>query len=775
MSKRESSAAAIDPTVDQYDRLLSRFATAGFPPLIIAVGLSHQLLDALDRHNASCHLLAVEPLPARTRDAIGRPQWRSWLQAGRLTVLVGPDYKGYADAWRLIARDALQPPMIVDPELLEKFPAQTDGAKAVAKQIVRGARANEEARQRFAGGYLLNTLTNLPVIASEADAAALCDAFTNVPAVVIGAGPSLDANLPALYDLQDRALLIAVDTAVRPLLAADIRPHLVVSVDPSEANARHLNDLPDVRGLWFVGEGSLTPSVFPQFTGRTFTYKVSHHDPWPWLADQDADRLKLQTWGSVLTTAFDLARRAGCSPIVFAGSDLAYTDGLQYCRNTVYEPDWSPFPTNAERAAEFARYLETRPHLTQRDISGREVTTVPHFIQFRDWIVAQAEAVSPRRIINGTGAGILHGGVIENVNLELLGFPPLAEADHDLRAKLASAWNTSTSGRAEGGRNLERAVAYGVALPLQQWHEFGGHTTTLDQIRGTLLAVSARLAADRRKLEYLEQHRDSYDRRITTVDAARELSHGHYAIAAARATAQQTHVFLDFLQRTYQARTPDVDSVLEAMAATPRAIRALDVGCGTGRCMEPLADLGARVDGVDISARMIGYARDNARLAQSSFFLSRGNDCGDAPDGAYDLVYSQLCFRYIRSRTVRNELLRAMARALRPGGVVVVEMRFFRGHTAATIPPPHVPWSADTCDTTVEAGAADVCPTPDELHLIYDDFSRCFEDLRFQFVEVPPSVRAQLPVQLFISGAIRGELTSRIHAVETRNQAKDQQ
>src|SRR6476659_8277570 len=246
MSTREASNAA-ETTADRYDRLLSRFSTAGFPPLIIAVGLSHQLLDALDRHNASCHVLAVEPVPARTRDAIGRPQWRSWLEAKRLTVLVGPDYKGCADAWRLIARDALQPPMIVDPELLEKFPSQTEGAKAVAKQIVRGARANEEARQRFAGGYLLNTLTNLPVIASEADAAALCDVFTNVPAVVVGAGPSLDANLSALYDLQDRALLIAVDTAVRPLLAAGIRPHVVVSVDPSEANAKHLTDLPDVR------------------------------------------------------------------------------------------------------------------------------------------------------------------------------------------------------------------------------------------------------------------------------------------------------------------------------------------------------------------------------------------------------------------------------------------------------------------------------------------------------------------------------------------------
>jgi hypothetical protein len=169
MSRREASNAA-DTTADRYDRLLSRFATSGFPPLIIAVGLSHQLLDALERYNASCHVLAVEPVPARTRDAIGRPQWRSWLEAGRLTVLVGPDYKGCVDAWRLIARNALQPPMIVDPELLEKFPSQTEAAKAVAKQVVRGARANEEARQRFAGGYLLNTLINLPVVACEADA-----------------------------------------------------------------------------------------------------------------------------------------------------------------------------------------------------------------------------------------------------------------------------------------------------------------------------------------------------------------------------------------------------------------------------------------------------------------------------------------------------------------------------------------------------------------------------------------------------------------------------
>jgi 6-hydroxymethylpterin diphosphokinase MptE-like protein len=497
MSKGESPTAQTEAIVDKYDRLLSQFAISGFPPLIIAVGLSDQLLEALDRHRATSKILALEPVPATYRQRMARPEWRSWMESGRLTLLAAPDYQGFQDAWRLIARNDLQPPMLVDPELMQKYPAQAEGAKAIAKQIVRGARANEEARKRLAGQYLLNTLINLPTIASEGDAAALTRLFAGSPAIVVGAGPSLDANLAALGDLRDRALVIAVDTAVRPLLAAGIRPQLVVSVDPSEANARHLNDLPDARDLWLVGEGSLTPSVFPQFMGRTFTYKVSNHDPWPWLAEHGADSAKLQTWGSVLTTAFDVAIRSGCDPIVFAGADLAYTDGLQYCRNTVYEPDWSPFPTNAERAAEFAKYLQTRPHVAHRDIRGRATITAPHFIQFRDWIVAQAGSVAPRRVINGTGAGILHGGAIETRELGTLTLPALPNGDHDLRTRLAAAWSGSTRRLSRVRQNLERALADGTTIPIQRWLEFAGDATPVDRISEALQVAAARLAMGR--------------------------------------------------------------------------------------------------------------------------------------------------------------------------------------------------------------------------------------------------------------------------------------
>src|SRR5439155_23928291 len=144
---------------------------------------------------------------------------------------------------------------------------------------------------------------------------------------------------------------------VRPLLAAGIPPHVAVAVDPSDLNAQHLRDLPDTRGVWLVAEASVDPTVFPQFARRTFTFRVSNHHPWPWLDEHGLGRGQLQAWGSVLTTAFDLACKAGCNPIVFAGADLAYTGGLLYCRNTVYEPEWSHLATDAERAREFQPYF----------------------------------------------------------------------------------------------------------------------------------------------------------------------------------------------------------------------------------------------------------------------------------------------------------------------------------------------------------------------------------------------------------------------------------
>ena len=309
-----------DP-VGEADRLLEEAFAGAEPAAVIVIGLGlGYILDAIERRSSTTRVLALEPLPNGLPHMLARRAWDTWMRDGRLKLLVGPDYDGAADAWRDLT---VSPPpvVVVHPVAARLAPREVAQARSLADRAVLGATSNAEARTRFAG-RLANTLLNVPTICAEADAARLTGLFKGHPAMVVAAGPSLDRNISMLARLRDRVVLIAVDTAVRPLLSAGLEPDLIVSVDPSRANARHLIGVPDLPCSWFVAEGSIDPRVFARFEGRTFVYRVSDHHPWPWLAAQGLERGHLRAWGSVLTTAFDAATEAGCDPIIFAAADL---------------------------------------------------------------------------------------------------------------------------------------------------------------------------------------------------------------------------------------------------------------------------------------------------------------------------------------------------------------------------------------------------------------------------------------------------------------------
>ncbi len=243
----------------------------------------------------------------------------------------------------------------------------------------------------------------------------------------------------------------------------------------------------------------------------------------------------------------------------------------------------------------------------------------------------------------------------------------------------------------------------------------------------------------RTQADYSQMQRAFYNERAQTLDDAKELVHLDFERAQRQAAATHAQMLLDFVQRTHPlARsTHDVPALFQSATAMPEGFRALDFGCGVGRLMEPLAQAGIAVDGVDISERMLGFAQANPALKTSRFYLGSGADCGEAPGEAYDLIYSHLCIQHICSRTVRQNLLRSFRALLRPGGVVFIQFHYYPEHMAGTVPLPHVPWSADHFSAEGTNSEADVWATPDELPLIYEDFSRHFDDLRLQFLTFP--------------------------------------
>ena len=737
-------ASSSDPAASA-TATVARLVAAGPPALVITIGLGlGHLLDALERANDTTRVLALEPSPATARAMLARRDWSKWLGTGRLMLLVGPDYRGSAEAWRMFGPGAsTSPPTLMAPSVERAFPEDVAKAKAAVRQILAGVRANQEARRQFAGRYLLNTLKNLPAIASEGDVDALKGAFTDVPAIVVGAGPSLDRNLDLLRRASSRSIIIAVDTALRPLLTAGIVPHVVVAVDPSELNARHLRELPDASGVWFVAEGSLDSSVLTPFAGRTFTFRVSQHEPWPWIDTQGAGRGTLRAWGSVLTTAFDLACEMGCGTIVFAGADLAYSRGLQYCRNTTYEPHWRDCATDDARADRFTAYLNERPHLAQTDLNGGQVLTAPHYVQFRDWIASRAADVTTgrhgRRVINATGDGILLGASIAQVTTDDVVFDELAEGV-DVRQRLHTAWRAGRAERMSVLMRLSESLNNPETLPIDAWFAFGGDTASRDQIAGAIDVAAAGVTTLARREAYLARERARFDTEADTLEHAQAQIHPDYAFAVAQAEAQQAHVLLDVMHRTYPQRDGRPTAGIVAVATTPlEPMRVLDVGCGLGRAMAPLVGAGHRVDGVDISAGMLAFARQNPVLTQSQFFLSHGDDCGDAPRGAYDLACSLHAFHRIGPRSIRRAMLVAIAHTLRPGGMVSIQLPFFPDRTASTVPGANVPWSWDELDIRPGPRPGEVWLTPDQLPLVLEDFSTAFADLRLQFVDFPPA------------------------------------
>jgi ubiquinone/menaquinone biosynthesis C-methylase UbiE len=109
-------------------------------------------------------------------------------------------------------------------------------------------------------------------------------------------------------------------------------------------------------------------------------------------------------------------------------------------------------------------------------------------------------------------------------------------------------------------------------------------------------------------------------------------------------------------------------------------MRCLDVGCGSGDVTLKMATIvgeGGEVVGIDSDQAILRLAeREAQRLGLPATFRHLKAE-QLAEESAYDLVYA----RYLLSHLPRPEqVIEVMTRALRPGGLLVVEDVYFPGH-----------------------------------------------------------------------------------------------
>ncbi|HEU4780321.1 MAG TPA: class I SAM-dependent methyltransferase [Steroidobacteraceae bacterium] len=128
---------------------------------------------------------------------------------------------------------------------------------------------------------------------------------------------------------------------------------------------------------------------------------------------------------------------------------------------------------------------------------------------------------------------------------------------------------------------------------------------------------------------------------------------------------------LEFWNRAASTRqfTHPLDSA-RLTHALPRDANILDYGCGQGRLVDELVELGyTHLLGIDSSPEMIRIASE--RIPAATFLVNDGEQlpCGDASLDAVLLFAVLTC---IPSDSIQKNLLREFKRILRPGGLLLI-------------------------------------------------------------------------------------------------------
>ena len=282
-----------------------------------------------------------------------------------------------------------------------------------------------------------NIANNLGRYATTPPLDLLRDAFKGRPAILVAAGPSLAKNMHLLHGLVEpanrsagepksnrvadsgrRAVIIAVQTMLKPLLAAGIEPDFVTSLDYNTVSTRFFENLEESGStghVHLVAEAKANWNVLDVFTG---SMSLAHNDFAAKLVRGSGlpPRAGLKAGATVAHLSFYLAEFLGCDPIILVGQDLGFVDGLYYKPGTAIHETWGVElgRFNTLETKEWERIVRSRTILRKiPDIHGHPMYTEEQFFVYLQQFERDFAASRERggRVIDATEGGARKQGV----------------------------------------------------------------------------------------------------------------------------------------------------------------------------------------------------------------------------------------------------------------------------------------------------------------------------------------------------------------------------
>lgn len=185
----------------------------------------------------------------------------------------------------------------------------------------------------FAKQWQKNMAYNIPSIVRDKSLSALQNRF-ELPIVIASGGPSLTKQLPLLKKLEEHVIIIAAGSTINSLLAGNIEPDFVVSIDGGEPNYNHFKDL-KCENTRLIYSTFNHHGIRQSFTKKAYVFAAMGqavirnylHEKF------DLDVPLILGGGTVAHFTYSIAHLFNSGPIAILGQDLAYTNNQTHAQN----------------------------------------------------------------------------------------------------------------------------------------------------------------------------------------------------------------------------------------------------------------------------------------------------------------------------------------------------------------------------------------------------------------------------------------------------------
>lgn len=269
-----------------------------------------------------------------------------------------------------------------------------------------------------------NVIGNLSVFPKALSGESLKNSLKGLPAIICGAGASLDTAIPLLSELRDRALLLSGGTAICALNAQGIIPHIAAAIDPDPPYQRFINHT--IFETPFFYQSRFSSELLSFIHGpRIWMAGTGNYPIEEWLeASLGIFASRCNSGWSVATFCVFLAVHLGCDPIILAGMDFSCS------------PD-----------AIYASGIKGEEHQKKLAPCGAEKLSRPDWLMSAEWVAAY-RAMHPQREWVNVSSGVELIG-IERKTLEEVAKEHLTKS-YDIDAHLFSGLASSSDFSIDG-------------------------------------------------------------------------------------------------------------------------------------------------------------------------------------------------------------------------------------------------------------------------------------------------------------------------------------